>query len=45
MKTLVLVLVGGILIGAVAGCEMTKGAGQDLENTGKNIKETVEKNQ
>jgi len=25
------------------GCEASKGAGKDLENTGKNIQETVEK--
>lgn len=26
-------------------CEASKGAGKDLENTGKNIQETIDKNQ
>lgn len=28
----------------LAGCETTEGLGKDVENTGKNIQETVEKN-
>ncbi len=30
---------------SLAGCNTTKGLGQDVENTGKNIQETVDKNQ
>jgi len=35
-----------LLVSVVAfvGCETARGAGKDLENTGKNIKETIEKN-
>jgi predicted small secreted protein len=28
----------------LGGCNATKGAGQDIENTGRNIKHTVDKN-
>ena len=29
---------------ALAGCNTTRGAGQDIENTGHNIKKTVDHN-
>jgi len=30
---------------ALAGCNASKGFGKDIENTGKNIQDTVDKNQ
>ena len=42
-KLLSLVLVGAFML-SVAGCNTMKGAGQDVENTGRNIKETVQHN-
>ncbi len=30
---------------SLTGCEASKGAGKDIENTGKNIQATVDKNQ
>ena len=32
------------VIVSLAGCNTMRGAGQDVENTGKNIKQTVDKN-
>ena len=45
MKKLVMLLIGGFFAVSLIGCETTKGAGKDMENTGKNIQETVDKNQ
>ena len=35
-------LIASVLM--LTGCETTQGLGKDVENTGKNIQETVEKN-
>jgi predicted small secreted protein len=44
MKVLLSVtLVAGLCM-MLVGCETTKGAGKDLENTGRNIQDTVDKN-
>ncbi len=41
MKTFMIVLMGGVLLASVIGCETTKGAGKDIENTGENIQDAV----
>ncbi len=33
-----------IICAFAAGCETTRGVGKDVENTGQNIRETVDKN-
>jgi predicted small secreted protein len=38
----VYLLIASVLV--LAGCETTQGLGKDVENTGQNIQETVEKN-
>ena len=45
MKNYFLVCIGLILVLVMLGCEMSKGAGKDLEKAGKSIQSTVEKNQ
>lgn len=45
MKKLIVFLICGFWTMALIGCETTKGAGKDLENTGKNIQKTIDKNQ
>lgn len=42
MKRIKLIFLLYVLALTVAGCEMTKGAGKDLENTGDNIQEKVQ---
>jgi predicted small secreted protein len=44
MKNLVVFIMGIIVLASLGGCNTTKGAGADLEQTGKNIQETVDKN-
>lgn len=43
MKKLLLVMTVACFVGVLAGCETIKGVGQDIENTGNNIWETVNK--
>ena len=43
-NTFLLILAGLMLVSTVLACNMLRGAGQDIENTGGNIKETVNKN-
>lgn len=38
------ILAAIMMVSTLVGCNAMKGAGQDMENTGRNIKETVEKN-
>ncbi len=45
MKKLLSILMGCMLLAYATGCNATKGAGKDIENTGRNIQETVDKNQ
>ena len=42
-KIILSVLVGSVLV--LMGCNASKGLGKDIENTGKNIQSTVDKNQ
>jgi predicted small secreted protein len=44
MRQLCLIILAGTFLVAASGCNTMHGAGQDVENTGKNIQETVEKN-
>jgi entericidin B len=44
MNKIGLLCLGVVLTATLVGCNTMKGAGQDVENTGKNIKETVEHN-
>lgn len=44
MNKLLAVALAVILLPVLAGCETTRGIGKDLENTGDNIQETVDKN-
>ncbi len=44
MKKLIMGIIAGTCAISLIGCNTMKGAGQDVENTGKNIKQTVEKN-
>ncbi len=44
MRNLFVKLVAVAFIASIVGCNTMKGAGQDMEQTGKNIKETVEHN-
>ena len=44
MRKLMMALMVGMIVFSLAGCEAARGAGKDIENTGKNIQETVEKN-
>lgn len=39
-----IVVAGLLLVSTVLACNMLRGAGQDVENTGENIKDTVDKN-
>lgn len=39
-----LVITVMLLTTLIIGCNMMKGAGQDVKNTGENIKETVDRN-
>ena len=41
-KIILLALI--VLVGVLAGCNASKGLGEDIEQTGQNIKETVDKN-
>lgn len=43
-KKLLTILIGGLFLTLVMGCETMKGAGKDLETSGQNVQETVEKN-
>jgi predicted small secreted protein len=45
LKNLMVMLMGIIVLSSLVGCNTTKGAGEDIEQTGKNIRETVDKNQ
>lgn len=45
MKSLFTLVIAGLLAVSLVGCNTAKGAGKDLENTGINIQETVDKNQ
>jgi predicted small secreted protein len=45
MNKLLILLIGGICAVYLTGCNATKGAGKDLENTGKNIQQGVDRNQ
>ena len=45
MRKLLVVVMSCAVLTYLTGCETTKGAGKDIENTGKNIQETVDKNQ
>lgn len=44
MKNLSIILVGCFLLASLVGCETTRGMGKDVENTGENIQDAVEKN-
>ncbi len=44
MKDLILILIVGVLLTSVIGCNMVKGAGKDVENAGKSVQKTVDKN-
>jgi predicted small secreted protein len=44
MKNLFLLAVMALFVTSLVGCETTKGAGQDIENTGKNIQQGVDRN-
>ena len=44
-KALVMYALIFAVLTTVVGCEASKGLGKDVENTGKNIQETVDKNQ
>jgi predicted small secreted protein len=43
-KNTLLLLASLFFVTTLIGCETTRGAGQDIENTGANIQEGVEKN-
>ena len=45
MKTILSLTAVAVLTCFLVGCEASKGIGKDIENTGKNIQETVDKNQ
>jgi predicted small secreted protein len=45
MRKLLMILMGGIFLASLAGCETAKGFGKDLEKSGENIQETIDKNQ
>lgn len=45
MKKLFAVLLMIIVMPCLTGCETAKGVGKDLENTGTNIRQTVDKNE
>jgi predicted small secreted protein len=45
MKNVIVFIMGIIVLGSLVGCNTTKGAGEDMEQTGRNIRETVDKNQ
>lgn len=44
MGQMILVVVGCAFVFSLAGCETLKGLGKDVENTGRNIQETLSKN-
>lgn len=44
MKKLGLLLIAAMVTFSLTGCNTTKGLGEDIENTGKNIQEGVQKN-
>ncbi len=44
MKKVLTVVLGGVLLVALTGCNAMKGAGKDVENTGQNIQDTVDRN-
>jgi len=43
MKKLILVLAGVILVAGLSGCETIRGLGEDIQNTGDNIWEGLNK--
>lgn len=45
MKKLGMVLLGVFFTASLIGCNTLKGAGKDMEKTGENIQQTVDKNQ
>ena len=44
MQKIICLAIGLFLTASIIGCNATKGAGRDIEQTGKNIQETVDKN-
>lgn len=45
MKKLLAILLLIVVLPCLTGCETAKGAGKDLENTGTNIRQTIDKNE
>jgi predicted small secreted protein len=45
MKKMILSMLVFSTIVTLIGCEASKGAGKDIENTGKNVQSTVDRNQ
>ncbi len=45
MKKTISLVITVVVVLYLSGCETAKGVGQDLENSGKNIKQTIEKNE
>ena len=43
MKKAIFMVLGLVFVLNLIGCETVKGFGKDLQNTGENIKETVDK--
>lgn len=44
MKKILGLTMAGLFVFFLLGCETMRGAGKDIENTGENVQETVEKN-
>jgi predicted small secreted protein len=44
MKKNFLLVLTALFLTSIIGCNMIKGAGKDVENTGRNVQETVDKN-
>jgi predicted small secreted protein len=45
MKNIFLLILAALfLTGVFSGCNMVKGAGKDVENAGKSVQKTVDKN-
>lgn len=44
MRKFLGIVMAGLFVFFLLGCETMRGAGKDLENAGENVQETVEKN-